>query len=107
MVNAPLPWLLTVRELREALDAAHPDQVVSFLLNHDDLASLGEDVPAGLQVVFAVKVDRVSPSGPVFRLTSAGAQSAEHVAVAGNQVTHHRRHRWQMRGGADRRFFPW
>ena len=48
MVNAPLPWLLTVRELREALDAAHPDQVVSFLLNHDDLASLGEDVPAGL-----------------------------------------------------------
>ena len=80
MVNAPPPWLLTVRELREALDAARPDQVVSFMLNHDDLASLGANIPADMQIVFAVKVDRASPSGPVFRLTSAGLQSAEHVA---------------------------
>ena len=80
MVNAPPPWLLTVRELREALDTAHPDQVVSFLLSHDDLASLRANLPADMQVVFAVKVERACPSGPVFRLTSAGPQSAEHAA---------------------------
>jgi len=79
MVNAPPPWLLTVRELREALDAARPDQVVSFMLNHDDLASLGANIPADMQIVFAVKVDRASASGPVLRLTAAGPQSAEHV----------------------------
>ena len=72
MVNAPPPWLLTVRELREALDTAHPDQVVTFSISDDDLATLGATFPEGMRVVFAVKVDRASPSGPIFRLTSVG-----------------------------------
>jgi hypothetical protein len=72
MVNESPPWLLTVRQLREALDEAHPDQVVSFLLSHDDLADLGTTVPVGMSITFAVKVDRVASNGPVFRLTSAG-----------------------------------
>jgi hypothetical protein len=41
MADLPTPRLLTVRDLREALAAAHPDQVISFSLNHDNLASLG------------------------------------------------------------------
>jgi hypothetical protein len=68
---APLRQL-TVRELRRALDAAHPDQIVSFSLSDDDVATLGATVPEGLRIVFAVKVDQVSPEGPVFRLTSGG-----------------------------------
>lgn len=74
MSCAPPPRLLTARELRQALDTAHPDQVVSFLLSDDDAATLGATVPKGLGVAFAVKVDRVSPEGPVFRLTSGGQQ---------------------------------
>jgi hypothetical protein len=41
MADLPTPRLLTVRDLREALAAAHPDQVISFSLDHDNLASLG------------------------------------------------------------------
>lgn len=72
MVNVPPPKLLTVRELREALDAARPDQAVGFSLTSDDLAGLGAAIPKGMRVIFAVKVNRVSPNGPVFGLTSAG-----------------------------------
>jgi hypothetical protein len=76
MVNASPPWLLTVRELREALDTAHPDQVVTFSFSDDDLAALGATFPEGMRVVFAVKVDRASPDGPVFRLTSVGRSAS-------------------------------
>jgi hypothetical protein len=73
MVDASPPWLLTVRELREALDTARPDQVVTFSLSGGDLAALRTTTPEGIRVVFAVKVDRASPNGPVFRLTSVGS----------------------------------
>ena len=72
MVNESPPWLLTVRELREALNDARPDQVVSFVLSHDDLADLGATIPEGMSIVFAVKVDRAAFTGPVFRLSPAG-----------------------------------
>jgi hypothetical protein len=81
MVNATPPRLLTVRELREALDAAHPDQVVCFSLGHDDLADLGAALPEGMGIVFAVKVDRARPDGPVFKLTSAGADPHSHAVA--------------------------
>jgi hypothetical protein len=74
MSYSPPPGLLTVRELRKALDAAHPDQVVSFSLSSDDIAAVRAAVPEGLRIVFTVKVDQVSPKGPVFRLTSGGQQ---------------------------------
>jgi hypothetical protein len=75
MSYTPPPRLLTVRELREALDAAHPDQVVSFSLSDDDVATLGAAVPKCLRIFFAVKVDQVSPEGPIFRLISDGQQA--------------------------------
>jgi hypothetical protein len=75
MSHTPPPRLLTVRELRKALDTAHPDQVVSFSLSDDDIATLGATVSEGLRIVLAVKVDQASPEGPVFRLKSDGQQA--------------------------------
>ncbi len=75
MSYASPPGLLTVRERREALDAAHPDQVVTFSLSADDVASVVATAPKGLRVIFAVEVDRVSPEDPVFRLRSGGQQA--------------------------------
>jgi hypothetical protein len=68
------PGLLTVRELRKALDAAHPDQVVSFSLSDDDIAAVRATVPEGLRLVFSVEIDQASSRGPVFKLTSGGQQ---------------------------------
>ncbi len=74
MVNEPEPWMLTVGELREALKTADPKQVVSFRLSADDLAHI-RTAPDGMVIVLAVKVDRASPNGPIFRLASAGPRS--------------------------------
>jgi hypothetical protein len=76
MVNEREPWMLTVGELREALNVAHPDQVVCFSLGADHLAEIGT-VPDGMGIVFAVKIDRASPNGPIFRLASAGLRHSD------------------------------
>jgi hypothetical protein len=76
MVNEREPWMLTVGELREALTAAHPDQVVCLSLSADHLAAI-RTVADGMGVVLAVKVDRTSPSGPIFRLASAGPHHSD------------------------------
>ncbi|MCW2494658.1 hypothetical protein [Jatrophihabitans sp.] len=59
MVNEPNPASLTVAQLRAALDQAHPDQVVLFVLDRDDIDQVGS--PVGLSsVVFNIAV----PSDP-------------------------------------------
>jgi hypothetical protein len=68
MVNEIPAGLVTVRELRQALDKAHPDQVVIFALTNQDLASLEAPLHNGLGISFAVGVDRAGAEGPVFRL---------------------------------------
>jgi hypothetical protein len=60
MANEREPWMLTVGQLREALTAAHPDQVVVPSLSTDHLAAV-RAVPDGMGVVLAVKVDRADP----------------------------------------------
>ena len=74
MVNELEPWMLTVGDLRKALNAAHLDQVVCLSLSADDLTAM-RTVPDGIGIVLAVKVDRASPNGPIFRLASAGPHS--------------------------------
>jgi hypothetical protein len=86
MVNAIPAGMLTVRELRAALNAAAPEQVVCFSLAHDDLAVLNADVSGGLDVIFAVKIGRADPRGPVFKLTSTGPTSL-HIEVAADDPT--------------------
>jgi hypothetical protein len=78
MVDEPEPWMLTVGELREALNVAHPNQVVCLSLSADDLVAI-RIVPDGMGIVLAVKVDRVSPNGPIFRLASAGPRHSDRV----------------------------
>jgi hypothetical protein len=71
MANETPAGLLTVRELRQALDEAHPDQVVIFALTGQELADLEVPLHKGLAISFAVRVDRAAVEGPVFRLVSA------------------------------------
>lgn len=77
MVNETPTGLLTVRELRQALDQAHPDQVVIFALTSLELADLEASLRKGLEMSFAVRVDRGAVEGPVFRLAQARPQSPE------------------------------
>jgi hypothetical protein len=76
MVNEIPARLLTVRELRQALDKAHPDQVVIFALTNQDLASLETPLHNGLGISFAVRVDRAGAEGPVFRLVPGQPRQA-------------------------------
>jgi hypothetical protein len=71
MANETPTGLLTVRELRQALDEAHPDQVVVFALTNQELADLDVPLHTGLAISFAVRVDRAAIEGPVFRLAPA------------------------------------
>jgi hypothetical protein len=71
MANDALAGLLTVGELRQALDEAHPDQVVIFALTRQEIEDLEVSVGQGLAISFAVRVDRATVKGPVFRLAPA------------------------------------
>ena len=73
-MNEREPWMLTVGELRQALNTTDPNQVVIFGLSADDLAYI-RTAPSGMGVVLAVKVDRASPNGPIFRLAPNGPGS--------------------------------
>jgi hypothetical protein len=77
MVNETPAGLLTVRELRRALDDAHPDQVVIVALAGQELSELEAAVSNGLEMVFPLKVDRATIQGPVFRLAAAIPQTPE------------------------------
>jgi hypothetical protein len=71
MANETPAGLLTVGELRRALDEAHPDQIVVFALTSQDIADVKAPGVQGLAISFAVKVDRAGVEGPVFRLAPA------------------------------------
>ena len=71
MANETPAGFLTVGELRQALEAAHPDQVVVFALTSREIANLEVPVDEGLAISFAVRADRASAEGPVFRLAPA------------------------------------
>jgi hypothetical protein len=68
VVNAPNPLSLRVRELRDALDRAHPEAVVLFSIPPDVVLRCREGAEAGLQIIVNVAFDDPDPEGPVFRL---------------------------------------
>jgi len=77
MVNEIPGGVLTVRELGQALDRAHPEQVVTFTLTSRDFADLEPALRKGLGVSFAVGVDLGVTVGPVFRLVPATHHSTQ------------------------------
>jgi hypothetical protein len=71
MANETPAGLLTVGELRQALDEADRDQIVVFALTSQEIANLEAPGAQGLAISFAVRVDRAGVEGPVFRLAPA------------------------------------
>ena len=69
MDTDPLPWQLTVAQLREALESANDHQIVVFGIPPGDVHLLRQAAEVGMTLVFNVAAD--GGDGPVFRLSAA------------------------------------